>query len=84
MSYRTTIHPRPAGILLILEGRFTLFAIAAFVLLSATFALATAILPEQTASSEPLSPVVVAAETQLKDTLDQRVHLHLKRLASLQ
>lgn len=80
--YRTTIAPRPRGLLAILDGKFSLLAISAFVLLSGTFALATALIPEPKDEVRPMSPVVAAAEADLRGTLDERVHLHLKRLAS--
>jgi hypothetical protein len=80
--YRTTLRPQPRGPLAFLEGRFAALAIGAFVLLSATLALATAVMPGQLdAAVSPASPIVVEAEADMKATLDSRLHLHLKRLA---
>ena len=79
---RTTLYPQPRSPLAFLEGRFAMVAISAFVLLSATFALATAVMPQDVqAANGPVSPVVAKAEAELKSTLDSRLHLHLKRLA---
>lgn len=81
MRYTTSI-PRRRGVIGWLEGRFAGIAIAAFMLLSGTFALATAILPAgnngivvHTASAE-----VLTAEAELRATLDSRMHLHLRSL----
>lgn len=80
--YRTTLRPQPRGPLAFIEGRFAMLAISAFVLLSATLALATAVMPGHVdASVAPSSPIVAEAEADMKATLDSRLHLHLKRLA---
>ena len=80
--YRTTLRPQPRGLFSFLEGRFALVAISAFVLLSATLAFATAVIPSlPVADAAPLSPIVAEAESDLKSTLDSRLHMHLKRLA---
>jgi hypothetical protein len=80
--YRTTLRPQPRGPLAFLEGRFAAVAIGAFVFLSATLALATAVMPSHVdAVAQPSSPIVAEAEADVKATLDSRLHLHLKRLA---
>ena len=53
--YRTTLRPQPRGPFAFLEGRFAMLAISAFVLLSATLALATVVMPSP---RTPLPPPV--------------------------
>lgn len=70
-----------------LEGRFALSAILAFCMFSATFALATAIGPArvQGALGEArLSPEATVAELHVQELVDERIHMHLKRLHSLE
>ena len=79
--YRTTLRPQPRGPFAFLEGRFAMLAISAFVLLSATLALATVVMPSPADPTATTSPIVAEAESDMKSTLDSRLHLHLKRLA---
>lgn len=80
--YKTTIPPHKVSFARRLEGRFALIAISAFVLLSATFAFATVFGDADQMAVAPPDPDVARAEAELKDSLDRRVHLHLKRLTS--
>ncbi len=61
--------------------KLALFAITTFVASSATFAIATALAPS---GPLPLGPALgwdpPAEELVLRQTLDERMHLHLKRL----
>lgn len=68
-----------------LEGRFAISAILGFCMFSATFALATAIGPTQRGlpSVAPVSPEAAYAELEVQELVDERIHLHLKRLHML-
>jgi hypothetical protein len=69
-----------------LEGRFALAAIGGFCMFSATFALATAMSPSQVEHIPPASsssPEVEEAEAGVRAAVDERLHLHLKRLQTL-
>lgn len=68
-----------------LEGRFAISAILAFCMFSATFALATAIGPAAPAFPKvaPLGPEATHAEVGVQELVDERIHLHLKRLHTL-
>ncbi|MFZ9888562.1 MAG: hypothetical protein ACO3JL_13775 [Myxococcota bacterium] len=69
-----------------LEGRFALTAILAFCLFSATFALATAVVPggEVGQRSSLDEPATLAAEQGVRELLEERLHMHLKRIHSLE
>lgn len=75
----SSLPPRPA------KGRVTLAALSGFVMFSATFALATAIHsdPVPGSGAGPQDPAMIAAEHDTRDLLDERMHLHLKRLHAL-
>ncbi len=67
-----------------LEGRFAMSAILAFCMFSATFALATAMGPvKQVPASAALSAEATVAELQVQELVDERIHMHLKRLHAL-
>lgn len=74
----SSLPPRPA------KGRITLAALCGFVMFSTTFALATAIgsgpAPGPRGASDPIA---LAAEHDTRSVLDERMHLHLKRLHAL-
>jgi len=78
MHNRTHIPHHAPGFFRLIEGRISLVAISAFILLSATVGLAAAVLPGARAPSA--SPAVLAAESELRLTLNERMHLHIKRL----
>lgn len=65
-----------------LKGRFAISAILAFCMFSATFALATAIGPSASPlpSVAPVSPEAAYAEVGVEELVNERIHLHLKRL----
>lgn len=65
-----------------LEGRFAITAILAFCMFSATFALATAMGPVRAREARlaALSPDAAQAEFEVKELVDERIHMHLKRL----
>lgn len=65
-----------------LEGRFAISAILGFCMFSATFALATAIGPSQRElpSVARIGPEAARAELEVQELVDERIHLHLKRL----
>lgn len=68
--------PRRAG------GRFTLVALCAFVMFSATFALATAFRRDGGGPGKVVAPPSPAEDAQ-RELVSERVHLHLKRLHTL-
>ena len=72
--------PAPSGV------RFSRASISAFVMVSAGVAAFTLVhagsSPVPAPSALEMSPEVMQAESQLMDTLDERIHLHLKRLQS--
>ena len=80
--YRTTLTPHHTSGL---RGRFALIAICGFVLLSAGFAFATALLPSRPApgARAALEPDVIEAEYALRETLDERLYGHLRDLSAL-
>lgn len=67
------------------RGRFTLAALVGFAMFSATFALATAMSPDPVpeVATTSRTEVALAAEAETRALLDERVHLHLKRLHAL-
>jgi hypothetical protein len=67
------------------EGRIAASAIVGFVMFSATFAVTTLVSASQAQGLPPMmaSPEVVAAETDVRELVDERMHLHLKRLHGL-
>ena len=67
------------------EGRIAASAIVGFVMFSATFAVTTLVSSTSAPGLPPLSlnPEVVAAETDVRELVDERLHLHLKRLHGL-
>ena len=75
----SSLPPTPA------RGRFTLAALSGFVMFSATFALATAMGGGPSAGTGAVSedPAAMSAEHDTRTLLDERVHLHLKRLHAL-
>jgi hypothetical protein len=79
--YHSTIPMQRHGIQGFFTGRLSIIAIGLFLLLSAGIAFATAVLPSGPARFSDVPPVVEEAETELKDALDSRLHLHLKRLS---
>lgn len=68
-----------------LEGRFAVSAILAFCMFSATFALATVIAPARGARApvEEPRPTAIAAELHVRELVEERIHMHLKRLHAL-
>lgn len=72
----SSLPPRPAG------GRFTLAALCGLVMFSATFALASALGGEE-ALARTSDPLALEAEDDTRALLDERLHLHLKRLHAL-
>jgi hypothetical protein len=79
--YHSTIPVQRIGIHGLLEGRISLIAIGLFLLLSAGIAFASAVLPSGAPRFSDVPPVVEEAEGELKDALDGRLHMHLKRLS---
>jgi hypothetical protein len=79
--YHSTIPVQRIGIQGLFTGRLSIIAIGLFLLLSAGIAFATAVLPTGSQRFSDVPPVVEEAENELKDTLDNRLHLHLKRLS---
>lgn len=69
-----------------LEGRFAISAILAFCMFSATFALATVISPSRTPRGQTASASseTLAAELDARELVEERIHMHLKRLHTLQ
>lgn len=67
------------------EGRIAASAIVGFVMFSATFAVTTLVSSTRAHTLPPLSlnPDVVAAETDVRELVDERMHMHLKRLHGL-
>jgi hypothetical protein len=67
--------------------RFSIAAICGFVMFSATFAVATAFRPapafEEITEQPVLDPVAQRAEAGHQQLLDERLHLHFKRLHAL-
>jgi hypothetical protein len=70
-----------------LEGRFAISAILAFCMFSATFALATVIAPGRAPATPSaiasVGPEGLAAELVVRELVEERIHMHLKRLHSM-
>lgn len=79
--YTSTIPMQRVGVQGFFAGRLSLIAIVVFLLCSAGIALATAVFPTGATRVSEVPAVVDEAETELKDTLDTRVHMHLKKLS---
>ncbi len=87
MRHTQTMIPAPTGLQLLLEEKWLLIGGLLFTLGSATFALATVIMPDSSSSAAGLEALpavqtieILEAEAQLRDTLDEQLYLQLKQL----